>query len=376
MDIEKIKRLSKNASKAGKLVKAATAYKNALKDREQMHDITMSDHFKTLREPLIEQQKKTDEKQDRVIEQLQKNQLALTSGLQDILALNQDEFQPALEELATPQEEGAVGGEEAKDSKEPLILEPDAEKFWGENLYKIIKERNLKTSKELYQLSYDELKEQKKIAETLRVHMANQFKGAKKNKDMDQITKNLASSKIYENTIHNIMEAKRHAQTPKKGKGVRQPKRNAYKIQDGQYGGLVIDLPRLYNEMKLNVYRGGKLLYSADADRSFIDLITKRFNPKTKYSMNAVKIFNDLNLLSNLPKHRSSGKSRMIGSSVTYYNNANDLADRMKVLIGSVVAGNNSPVIKNDLSQINDELLRINAIDGALHEKFYQKFLS
>ena len=376
MDIEKIKRLSKNASKAGKLVKAVTAYKNALKDREQMHDITMSDHFKTLREPLIEQQKKTDEKQDRVIEQLQKNQLALTSGLQDILALNQDEFQPALEELATPQEEGAVGGEEAKDSKEPLILEPDAEKFWDENLYKIIKERNLKTSKELYQLSYDELKEQKKIAETIRVHMANQFKGAKKNKDMDQITKNLASSKIYENTIHNIMEAKRHAQTPKKGKGVRQPKRNAYKIQDGQYGGLVIDLPRLYNEMKLNVYRGGKLLYSADADRSFINLITKRFNPKTKYSMNAVKIFNDLNLLSNLPKHRSSGKSRMIGSSVTYYNNANDLADRMKVLIGSVVAGNNSPVIKNDLSQINDELLRINAIDGALHEKFYQKFLS
>ena len=376
MDIEKIKRLSKNASKAGKLVKAVTAYKNALKDREQMHDITMSDHFKTLREPLIEQQKKTDEKQDRVIEQLQKNQLALTSGLQDILALNQDEFQPALEELATPQEEGAVGGEEAKDSEEPLILEPDAEKFWDENLYKIIKERNLKTSKELYQLSYDELKEQKKIAETLRVHMANQFKGAKKNKDMDQITKNLASSKIYENTIHNIMEAKRHTQTPKKGKGVRQPKRNAYKIQDGQYGGLVIDLPRLYNEMKLNVYRGGKLLYSADADRSFIDLITKRFNPKTKYSMNAVKIFNDLNLLSNLPKHRSSGKSRMIGSSVTYYNNANDLADRMKVLIGSVVAGNNSPVIKNDLSQINDELLRINAIDGALHEKFYQKFLS
>ena len=376
MDIEKIKRLSKNASKAGKLVKAVTAYKNALKDREQMHDITMSDHFKTLREPLIEQQKKTDEKQDRVIEQLQKNQLALTSGLQDILALNQEEFQPALEELATPQEEGAVGGEEAKDSKEPLILEPDAEKFWDENLYKIIKERNLKTSKELYQLSYDELKEQKKIAETLRVHMANQFKGAKKNKDMDQITKNLASSKIYENTIQNIMEAKRHAQTPKKGKGVRQPKRNAYKIQDGQYGGLVIDLPRLYNEMKLNVYRGGKLLYSADADRSFIDLITKRFNPKTKYSMNAVKIFNDLNLLSNLPKHRSSGKSRMVGSSVTYYNNANDLADRMKVLIGSVVAGNNSPVIKNDLSQINDELLRINAIDGALHEKFYQKFLS
>ena len=91
--------------------------------------------------------------------------------------------------------------------------------------------------------------------------------------------------------------------------------------------------------------------------------------------MNAVRIFNDLNTLANMPKHRSSGKSRMVGSSVTYYNNPNELADRMKVLIGSIAAGNNSPRIKNDLSQINDELLRINAIDRSLHEKFYQKYL-
>ena len=77
-----------------------------------------------------------------------------------------------------------------------------------------------------------------------------------------------------------------------------------------------------------------------------------------------------------MPKHRSSGKSRMVGSSATYYNNANELADHMKVLIGSIAAGNNSPVIKNDLSQINDELLRIQAIDQGLHEKFYQKYLS
>ena len=164
--------------------------------------------------------------------------------------------------------------------------------------------------------------------------------------------------------------------SPKKGQGLKQPKRNAYKIQDGQYGGLVIDLPRLYNEMKLNVYRGGKLLYFANADKSLINLITKIFNPKTKYSINAVKIFNDLNTLSNMPKHRSSGKTRMVGSSVTYYNDPNQLADRMKILVGSIAAGNNSPLIRNDLSQINDELLRIGAIDSSLHEKFFKKNLS
>jgi len=35
----------------------------------------------------------------------------------------------------------------------------------------------------------------------------------------------------------------------------------------------------------------------------------------------------------------------------------------MKVIVGSMIAGNNSPVLTNDLSQINDELLKIGAID-------------
>ena len=163
------------------------------------------------------------------------------------------------------------------------------------------------------------------------------------------------------------------------GEGVRrrykQPKRHAYKLQDNQYGGLLIDVPELMNRMKLNAYRGGKLVYKADADTSFIDLITKRFNPKTKYSMSAMKIFNDLNMLSNMPKHKSSGKSRMVGSSVMYYQDPKQLLDRMKILIGSMAAGNNSPVLKNDLSQINDELLKIGAIDRVAHENFHNKYL-
>ena len=376
MDIAKLKILSKKASEAGELVKAVTAFKNELKNKEQMHDITMSEHFKTLREPLIEQQKKTDEKQDKVIEQLQKNQLALTSGIQDIMTLNRELPQLEPEDLGKPEELPQImsGDEEEAWGEPPEFIEPDAENFWDENLYKLIERNKLKTAKELYKLSLDELTTYQKRAADFQRWAANQLKGPKKNKDMDQLKKNLESSKIYENTVHNILEVKRHASTPQKGRG--QAKRNAYKIQDGSYGGLVVDLPKLFNEMKLNVFRGGKLLYSADADGSLINLITKRFNPKTKYSINAVKIFNDLNTLANLPKHRSSGKTRMVGSSVTYYNNPNQLADRMKILVGSIAAGNNSPLNINDLSQINDELLRIGAIDGSLHEKFFKKYLS
>ena len=89
MDIEKIRKLAKNASEASKLMKAVTEVKNEFKDKEKIRDVVMSDHFKTLREPLIEQQKKTDEKQDKVIEQLQKNQKAITSGLEDLAMLQQ-----------------------------------------------------------------------------------------------------------------------------------------------------------------------------------------------------------------------------------------------------------------------------------------------
>ena len=47
----------------------------------------------------------------------------------------------------------------------------------------------------------------------------------------------------------------------------------------------------------------------------------------------------------------------------------------MKVMIGSLNAGNNSPTLKNDISMINDELLRIDAITNEEHEELYKKYL-
>ena len=179
--------------------------------------------------------------------------------------------------------------------------------------------------------------------------------------------------KDYSTRLEHIRAAPKYM-----GEGVRsykQPKRNAYKITNNQYGGLLIHIQKLMNEMKLNAYPGDKLVYEADADRSLINLLTKRFNPKTKYTVNAVKIFNDLNMLSNMLLHKSSGKYKMVGSSVVFYQDPQQLTDRMKILIGSIAAGNNSPVLKNDLSQINDQLLKIGAIDKTMHEKLYNRYI-
>ena len=377
MDIEKLRKLADQAYEAGKLVKEVTAYKNYLKDKENMHDITVSEQFKTLREPLLEQQKKTDEKQDKVIEQLQKNQKAITSGLEDLAMLQQ------LPETSTQTSKLPVNYKPAMMEKSPK-LQSNLDSGFSSDEMQTLAKYNLIVPSDVFkavndkQLDWGDYSKQiTKLLKEIGRGKGGLSKGSKareKNAEkIEQLTNDLKTIQKYQKRISVIPEG---LKTVGSGGRYKQPKRNAYKIQDGSYGGLVIDLPRLLNEMKLNVFRGGKLLYSADADKSLINLITKRFNPKTKYSINAVRIFNDLNTLANMPKHRSSGKTRMVGSSVTYYNDPNQLADRMKILVGSMAAGNNSPLIRNDLAQINDELLRIGAIDSSLHQKFFQKYLS
>ena len=373
MDIKKIRRLSKNATEAGELVKAVTAYKNELKYKEQMRDKGMSDYLKTLREPLIEQQKKTDAKQDKVIEELQKNQKAITSGIQDIMTLNTELPQITPEDFVEPKELPAP--------EEKVIIADINKKFWEKD-FEIIGKFGLVLPTDLLKLTTGELTDYGGKVKDISKTIGNELSGLKRTKiknvsqEIKEKERERQTIDSYSQTISDVKSLQTY-RTPQKGKGIRykQPKRNAYKIQDGGYGGLVIDLPKLFDQMKLNVFRGGKLLYEANADKSLINLLTKRYNPKTKYSLNAVKFFNDLNTLSNIPKHRSSGKSRMVGSSVTYYNDPQNLVERMNILIGSIQAGNNSPVIKNDLSRINDELLRINAIDQSLHQRFYQKYL-
>ena len=91
MDLEKIKRFANSEFESWKIAKAVTEVKNEIKDAEQGRDIVMSDVFKTLRDPLIEQQKKTDAKQDAVIEQTERKSTCPDWGVKRIW-LNQTEM--------------------------------------------------------------------------------------------------------------------------------------------------------------------------------------------------------------------------------------------------------------------------------------------
>ena len=373
MDLEKIKRFANSEFESWKIAKAVTGVKNEIKNAEQGRDVVMSDVFKTLREPLIEQQKKTDAKQDAVIEQLRENQLALTGGFKDLIDSNRD--------VLTLQQELPFPGVEAPPKEKPLIAEPN--NLFEEDELKFIKDEGLIEPNKLLKLDKGKLSFLENNVKARKNALSSEIGAFKRKKDKTEsdFTKhqnNLEVRNILDRYLKTIAKVSDVPLYTKKGSGIRkykQPKRNAYKISDSAYGNLSVDVPKLKNEMKLNVFRGGKIIYQADADKSLVDLLTKRFNPRSRYSLNAVKIFNDLNLLANLPRHPSSGKSKLLGSGVVYYNDPNELAERMKILVGSMAAGNNSPVIKNDLTMINDEFLKIGAIDQTTHEKFYKKYL-
>ena len=59
-------------------------------------------------------------------------------------------------------------------------------------------------------------------------------------------------------------------------------------------------------------------------------------------------VFDELNRISDIPIHRTSNKYKKFGScgsGVVSYNNPADLLDRLELLGGSILAGNN--VVKN-----------------------------
>ena len=301
---------------------------------------------------------------------MRQNQLALTGGIQDIVTLNRE-----LPQLPAVSDEGKT-----------LIAELNNN--FTEDELKFIKDAGYTEPNGLLGLDEGRRKFLERQVKDTRNGISKEIGGFKRKQnrtesDFIKYENNVKVHSVLERYLKAIANVSEVSKYVKKGSGAqgagirkyKQPKRNAYKISGSAYGNLSVDVPKLKNEMKLNVFRGGKIIYQADADKSLVDLLTKRFNPRSSYSLNAVKIFNDLNLLANLPRHPSSGKSKLLGSGVVYYNDPNELAERMKILVGSMAAGNNSPVIKNDLAMINDEFLKIGAIDKQIHEKFYKKYL-
>ena len=182
-------------------------------------------------------------------------------------------------------------------------------------------------------------------------------KGKSKNAEqIAEITKDIKLIQKYRSRIGIIPEGKETI-----GKGYTQPKRNAYKISSGgQYGNLIIDIPRLMGQLHLVANKNGNTVLDKKVDFDTIDLLTKRFNSKKNYSDLSQMVFNQLNKLSEIPIHKSFKKFSKIGNGVVYYNDTNDLINRLELLGGSILAGNNG--VKDEFTNI--VLYQLGVIDN------------
>lgn len=111
-----------------KLKKSLTETKNKIKDAESGIDIQRSDFFKTLRELLIEQQKKTDQKQEDIIKQLRENQNRIVHALEAPFSNDDDDNElpapPPQEAIQPPPPEEPI---QPPSPQKPIQLPPQEE---------------------------------------------------------------------------------------------------------------------------------------------------------------------------------------------------------------------------------------------------------
>ena len=95
----------------------------------------------------------------------------------------------------------------------------------------------------------------------------------------------------------------------KESSGLLQLKRQSYKItKDRRYGNLDIDINQIFGFNRLIAMKGLQVVIDERVDDDFIELITKRYNPRKTYSVKTENLFKHLTEMSGLPMHKTSSK--------------------------------------------------------------------
>ena len=364
MDIKQFKKLSDSKIEAGRKTRVI---RNDLKQYKEAKQDAYEGISESL-QPLLDVEKSVkesiDKKQDELIEQLQKNQKAITSGL-DYLILYQQ-----LPETKTQETKLPIDYKPAMMPESPPKYKSDLDKgFNTDEIITLTKYKLAPPSDVLKGVQNENIdfnvynKDVGKLIQNIgrqKGVLSKSKKTRDSNKEkIDELTNEIKSLQKYRERISVIPEGLKTL-----GSGIyTQKKRNAYKVsQNGQYGGLVIDLPKLFGNLKVVAHKNGQKVYDKQADFDTLDLLTKRFNSKKKYSNLSRMIFDELNQLSEIPIHRTSNKFKRMGSGVIYYNNPNDLIDRMELLGGSILAGNDG--VKKEFTQIAHTLNNLGVINN------------
>ena len=309
-------------------------------DQKESRQYESKELFKPVIKAQQEVKKTIDEKQDKLIKNITEKQEKLIDAVDNL----NDTLSNAGSQIGVPnwlQGQPSVLGEE----------EFDEEPFNEKNVI----------SKYGFDPDLNDIPNLKLVRKQIQI-----LNGKARNNDIEIAREALQDRIVLSNYLMKIKDQ------VKSGEGIRnyrQAKRNSYKISNNKYGGLLISVPKLMNEMVIEAVKDGEIVYRDNADKSLIDLITKRFDHKKKYSSKAIKIFSNLNTLANLQQHKSSKKSNLHGGSIIY-TDPSEMMQRLTLLTGSKRAGNTSIQLKNEIWQIIDYLLKQGIIKKSQYDNY------
>ena len=391
MDVEKYRKNVEERLKADRLMRAVGRELQEYDDQRQDLRIERAEIYQPITKDLKEVKKSIDDRQDKLLEKLTENQNALASAV-----IN---FAPTPTQASAPPAPLPIEGFTSPKFTETLVSDTsppkyraDIDKNFSPNEIQRLMDYQLPAPSDVMKaVMENDLMNWKEFDKTLGKQLQDlgrkkgQLSKSKKAKEenaplIDGLTSDIKLIQKYRTRIKLLDEGQPLLSPSFTGSGVRkykQPKRNAYKIgAGGQYGDLMFNVPRLLNEMVIEAAKGGSIIYEQPADKSLIDLLTKKYNPRKAYSLKAIQIFQDLCRLANMPKHRSSGKSKLLrrGGQI-YYTSPEDLMNRLELLTGTRIAGNTNLEIRNEISEILDHLLKNKEISKKSYDTYIQKIL-
>ena len=395
MDVEKYRKNVEERLKVDRLMREVGKELQEYDDQRQDLRIERAEIFQPITTHVKEVKKTIDERQDTLLEKLTENQNALATA---VINFAPTPTQPSLPSpFSPPKFTQTLGEPSGKPS--PLQYNADIDKnFSPEEMQRLMDYQLFAPSdvmmavmnNELNWREYDKtLGKQLQDLGRKKGHLSKSKKTKEENAlAIENLTSDIKLLQKYRTRIKLLDEGHPLLSPTFTGKGAgssrkyKQPARNAYKITpQGQYGELMINVPRLMNEMVVEVskVKGGSIVYEQQGDKSLVDLLTKKYRPNANaYSSKAIQIFQDLSKLANMPKHRSSGKSKLLtplrGGQI-YYTSPEDLMKRLNLLTGTRAAGNTNISIQNEISEILDHLLKNEKISKIQYDVYIKNLL-
>lgn len=156
------------------------------------------------------------------------------------------------------------------------------------------------------------------------------------------------------------------------GKGI-QPRHKLTMTKDGKFGALQFNMKK-WRQMQLHAKKGRKIVAEGPLSPDLHDLLSKKFNSRRNYSQASIDAYRKLAQLAGVPINVSqqNGKAKILQGRVNskaqkgqgtrkntkyvYYDDPNQLIERLHVITGSIDAGNVSPSLKDEASHLMDLL--------------------